>query len=103
MAIPPVRVEVDRPKEFRVGSTCYLDFRVTSTGPWRRISVAVEILASIGDRDEEHRFELSLDEQERSATHSWRFVPRMPGELRIRSLRLAVQNLEDAELVAFAR
>ena len=102
-AAPLIRIEVDRSKEFRVGSTCYLDFRVSATGLWPRINVVVQIVAGIGNRDEEHEFELSLDEQERSATHSWRFVPRMPGEQQIRSLRVAVQDLDDGKRLAFAR
>jgi len=102
-AAPLIRIEVDRSKEFRVGSTCYLDFGVTATGLWRRINVVVQIVAGIGNRDEEHEFELSLDEQERSATHSWRFIPQMPGEQQIRSLRVAVQDLDDGKRLAFAR
>lgn len=102
-AFPVVRIDVDRSKEFRVGSSCYLDFRVSGTGLWRRMHVAVQIVAGIAERDEEHQFELTLDEQEPSATHSWRFIPSLPGEQQIRSLRVAVQNLEDVSRTTFVR
>jgi hypothetical protein len=98
-----VLIEIDRSKEFRVGSTCYLDFRITGTGVWRRMEVTVQVAAGIGHRDEEHEFQISIDEHEPSATHSWRFVPDVPGEQRIRSLRVAVQNRDDLLRVAFVR
>jgi hypothetical protein len=98
-----VRLEVDLSKTFQVGRAGYLDLRVTLLQATEPVRVQLHVVTGVDDRDVAEDFEFALDAANRDEVASWRFVPQLAGESRIRSLRLALLPQSGAGVAQYWR